>query len=52
MKVNFKDWKSVVTAVTAALVTWSALKFAADAGSIVAVITAFAAGTVQSTPKI
>jgi len=52
MKVDFKDWKSVVTAVTAALVTWSALKFTVDSGSILAIITAFTAGTVQSKPKI
>ena len=51
MKVNFKDWKSVVTAITAALVTWSALKFATDAGSIIAIISAFTAGTVQTKPK-
>lgn len=51
MKINLKDWKTVLTGLTTALVVWSSFKFSVSTDALVGVIAAFTGGASHPTAK-
>jgi hypothetical protein len=51
MKINLKDWKSVLTALSGALVSWSLLKYSVEPNVVLSVVTTFLAGGSVPTSK-